>query len=427
MSYTIDTVNDHTKKLVFNFETVDLSSQIKDALNKKRKDVSLKGFRKGKAPIAMVEKLYRPQIENEALGQFVQTELYNAIKEEKLNVVGYPSFENVKYEEENNVSFEAVVEVFPEIEMKDISHLSFSSDKVEIDSEEVDKTIKGYLAQKAEMKEVEDASATLETGKHAVFNFEGIMPDGERPENMKGSDYPLEIGSGQFIPGFEEQMIGMKKSEKKNLNVTFPADYHVDELKSAEVVFEVELLEIKEQVFPEMTDELAKEFGFESIDDMDTKTKENLSTQKERQQTEKLHGEILDELINTMSFEVPAAMIANQKDYLKKDLESNLARQGFNDQMKEEYFEKWEDDLNQKAAHQVKSGLILEEFAKKYNIEVTEADVDAKLAKMAEESKMELDKIKEYYTGDMKKNLQYALREEKTFAKIKEEVTVIIA
>ncbi|OIQ16689.1 MAG: trigger factor [Bacteriovorax sp. MedPE-SWde] len=420
MAYKIEDVNGCTKKFIFSFDNLDLSEQIKIAIKDKQKSVNIKGFRKGKAPLAMVEKLYRPQVESDALNSFVQKEFFAAVDKEDVRVVGYPQFQNVDYKDQKSVSFDALVETFPEIELKDYSKLSFSKDAVTVTDEDVDAVKKNYLAPKAEMKELEDEKAKLEKGHHAVFNFEGEKEDGEKPENMKGEEYLLEIGSGQFIPGFEDGMIGMIKGEKKVLELSFPDTYHVEELKDAKVKFHVELLEIKEQVLPEFTDEAAKEMGFDSVADFQEKTNANLTQQKERQAQEKLNQEILEKLISENKFEVPSAMVAQQEDFLKKDLANNLKQQGFTEEMLSEYFTKWTEDLTAKAEFQVKSGLILDFLAKKYEVEATEADFEAKLEESAKLSGLSTDQVKEFYGKDekMKGNLMYAIREEKTFEKL---------
>lgn len=426
MSYKVEEVNGCTKKFIFSFDNLDLSEQIKVALKEKQKSVNIKGFRKGKAPLAMVEKLYRPQVESDALNSFVQKEFFAAVDKENVRVVGYPSFQNVDYKDGESVSFDALVETFPEIELKDYSKLSFSKDKVEVTDQDVEDVKKNYLAPRAEMKELEDEKAKLAKGHHAVFNFEGEKEDGEKPENMKGEEYLLEIGSGQFIPGFEDGMIGMTKGEKKTLELTFPDSYHVEELKDAKVKFHVELLEIKEQVLPEFTDELAKEMGFESIADFQEKTKANLTQQKERQSQEKLNQEILEKLIEENSFEVPQAMVAQQENFLKQDLANNLKAQGFTEEMLSEYFSKWTEDLTTKATFQVKSGLILDFLAKKYEVEATDADFDAKIEESAKLSGLSAEQVKEFYGKDekMKGNLMYAIREEKTFEKLASDLKI---
>lgn len=263
MSYSVEEVNDCTKKIVFNFETLDLTKEIGQALKEKQKNANLKGFRKGKAPLSMVEKFYGPEVESDALNRFVQNQLFEAINKEDIRVVGYPNFENMKYEAGKSVSFEAVVETFPEVALKDMSKLTFTKDAVEVTDEDVDAQRKNYLNSKAETLELEDEKAALENGHFAALNFEGELENGDKPDNMKGEDFVLEIGSGQFIPGFEEQMVGMKKGEKKTLTVTFPENYQAEDLQNADVKFHVELLEIKEKKYPDFTDELAVELGFE--------------------------------------------------------------------------------------------------------------------------------------------------------------------
>ncbi|MEE3080199.1 MAG: trigger factor [Bdellovibrionota bacterium] len=234
------------------------------------------------------------------------------------------------------------------------------------------------------------------------------------------------MGSGQFIPGFEDGMIGLKKGDKKTIELTFPADYHATELQDAKVKFHVELLEIKNKEFPEFTDEVAKEMGFESVEDFKTKSKENLTKQKERQVQEKLNQEILEKLIAENEFDVPLAMVAQQQDALKQDLANNLKQQGFTDDMLEEYFSKWSGDLVEKATFQVKSGLILDTLAKKYEIESTEEDFNAKIEESAGLSGLTADQVKDFYTRDpkIKQNLMYAIREEKTFKKLEEELNI---
>ena len=425
MSYSIENVNGCTKKLVFTFENVDLTTQIASALKEKQKNANLKGFRKGKAPISFVQQVYGAQVENDALYRFVSEEFYKAVKEEDIRAVGYPQFGNTKYEQKN-VSFEATVETFPEIEIKDYSKYSFKKEDDKITEKDIEDLKSKYLAPKAEMTEVTDEKAKLANGMFAVFNFEGEKPDGTRPENMKAEEFLLEIGSGQFIPGFEEGMIGLKKGDKKTIELTFPADYHETELRSANVKFYVEVLELKEKKVPELTDELVKEFGFESVADFNEKNKTRLETQKKREVQMKLQEEILKKLVEENDFDVPSALVTQQKQSVKEELGSNLKQQGFDDNMINTYFSKWDDDVTQKALFQVKSGLILDKLAKKFSIEATDADLDKKIDEMAGQSGMEKDQVKSYYTSNeqIKSNLMYAIREEKTFDKIISEMKV---
>jgi len=426
MSYTIENVNGCTKKLVFNFDKVDLSKEIKEALIAKQANSNLKGFRKGKAPLEMVQKLFGPQVENDALYRFISDQYYQAVKKENIRAVGYPQFGNTKYESGKTVAFEATVEIIPDFELKDYSKLTFKKESENVSDEDFETLKKNYLSQKAEIKEVTDAGHKLAKGDFAVFNFEGEKADGSKPENMKAQEYMLEIGSGQFIPGFEDGMIGLKKGDKKDIKVTFPADYHEEDLKNAPVTFHVELLEIKQKNFPEFTDELAKEFGFESVADFAAKNKERMATQKKREVAQKLQQEILEKLISENTFEVPKALIDDQKESVKQELSRTLKQQGFNDQMIGLYFERWDADVTSKAMFQVKSGLILDKLARKYNVEATESDLDAKIEEMVAQSGMKKEEISKFYKSNenIKRNLMYAIREEKTFAALTKDMKV---
>jgi len=426
MSYTIQDVNGCTKKFVFSFDKVDLTKEIKEALLAKQQNSNLKGFRKGKAPLDMVQKLFGPQIENDALYRFISEQYFEAVKKENLRAVGYPQFGNTKYESGKSVAFEATVEIFPEIKLKDYSKLTFKKDSDSVSDEDFETLKKNYLGSKAQIVEVKDEKVKLSKGQFAVFNFTGEKADGSKPENMKAEEYMLEIGSNQFIPGFEDGMLGLVKGEKKSIKVTFPADYHEADLQNAPVTFHVELLEIKERVMPDFTDELAKEFGFESVEDFTKKNKDRMAIQKKREVTMKLQQQILEKLIEENSFDVPSALVADQKESVKEELSRTLKQQGFNDQMIGLYFEKWDADVTQKATFQVKSGLILDSLAKKYKVETTEADLDAKIDEMVSQSGMKKDEIAKFYKSNenIKKNLMYAIREEKTFLELTKELKV---
>lgn len=426
MTYKVESINSCTKKLVFNIEGLDLSNEIKQALTKKQKSVNLKGFRKGKAPVAMVEKLFGPQIESDAVNNFIQAQLYSALNHEKLRVIGYPSLENMKYETGKKISFDATVEIFPDIKLKDYSKLSFKKPPTDVSEDDLKGVKTNYLNSRSQMVEVKDEKAKAKRGQFVVINFQGEKADGSRPENMKGEEFLLELGANQFIPGFEEGLEGAKKGEKKTLNLTFPADYHMSELQNAKVKFEVEVLELKEKVLPDFTDELAKEFGFESVADFDQKNKETLKSNKERQSLQDLHQQILEKLVGENQFDVPKTMMLQQENHVREDLKNNLKQQGFNDVMVEEYFDKWAADIQKKAEFQVRSGLILDSLANEYKIETSDKDFDAKIEEMAKGANVSVDEVKKYYKSNdnIKKNLMYAIREEKTFEVLKSKMKV---
>ncbi|MBL6989381.1 MAG: trigger factor [Bacteriovoracaceae bacterium] len=419
MSYTVENVNNCTKKFIFNLDTAELMVEINSALNEKKKTVQVKGFRKGKAPMSVVRDLFGGQIEEQAVNKFVQNNLFTAINENKLQVVGY-EFEKTKYDSGKELSFDAIIETMPEFEIKSMDELSFTKDKVEVTDEEVEEVKKNYLASKAEMTPVTDLNTTIENGLFGVLNFQGIMENGDAPENMKGQEYLLEIGAGQFVPGLEEGIVGMKQGEARDIKVTFPSDYGAEHLRNADVTFKVELVEIKQKNFPELTDELAKEFEFESVEDFNNKNREQLLTQNEKKSAQKLHHDIITKLVAENSFDVPKALIKQQKDALMQDMLKPLSQQGFTDEMIKEYMDKWGDELDDKAAFQVRSGLILGQLAKQYEIESTEADFDAKMKETAQMMGKDFEEVKKTYTSmpNFKNQLMNGILEEKVFSKL---------
>jgi trigger factor len=426
MNYTVQSINSCTKKLVFDIGSIDLTDRIRVALENKQKESNLKGFRKGKAPMDMINKLYGAEAQYEAINAFIQDEVYSAFEKEKIEVVGQPSFSNTKYEaEKKKISFEVVVEIFPQVKLKDFSGMKFTNELVMVTDDEVNNLKKSNMEGHAKMESRSEDTA-LEKGLFAVMNFEGVKENGERPKEMKGDGVLLEIGGQRFIPGFEEGMVGMKKGEKRELHLTFPADYRVEDLKNSKVTFHVEVTDVQQKKMPEWTDEVAKEWGFASCEDFMSKTRENLQHQKERQAKEKLHEQVLKTLVDNNNFDIPSSFIERQREHLQKDVTNALKQQGFTDSMVKEYFEKWAADLDAKASHQVRSGLILDKLAADFKIEATEADFEKKVEEMSKHTGMEPEKVRAYYKehAEAKRHMLFGIREEKTFEKILEQVKV---
>jgi trigger factor len=426
MSYSIENVDGCTKKIVFNFLDLDLGPQIEKSLKETQKKVSLKGFREGKAPLEMVKNLYAPQIESDALNNFIQDELFKTLQKENLNPIGQPSFENVKFDKNKSISFDVVVELFPEFELKDYSKLSFKKEASEVTAKELEEAKNQVLEAKSEIVPVGDSKMKLAMGHHAIFNFEGVRANGDRPENMKGLDFDLVIGSNRFIPGFEDGMIGMITGEKKNIEVTFPADYQEESLRSEKVTFEVELLEIKEKKYPEITPELLKDLGVASLEELNERNKERILMQKEMQVKEKLKTEIMKKLTEENDFAVPKSLVQRQYEMLKKDVHDNLGKQGHSHDKVHEIIQGWEADLLKRAEEQVRGSLILDTLAKKFGVEIGEADIDTQMESIAKSYGIPTEEIKKFYASNeqAKRNMVFSLREEKTFNKLMSELKI---
>ncbi|MDB9786603.1 trigger factor [Bacteriovoracaceae bacterium] len=420
MTYTIENISNCQKKIVFSYDEVDFVDEIKTELLKQQKDAVIKGFRKGKAPLSMIEKIYRPQIEGDLLNKFISDEFRKTVEKEKLNMVGRPDIGKVEYDSLKKINFEALVEVFPEFSLNKLENVNFSKDDVYVTDEEVDQVKNHMIDSKANLVGITDNSIAIENDLQAVMNFKGTRADGSAPPEMEGKEFVLEVGSKRFIPGFEEQLIGMKISEKKTIKVTFPEDYHQKDLCGEEVSFEVEILEIKKLERPDFTDEFVKDFSFSSVEDFLEKTKKNLMERKEKESTTKLHQEVLEKLVEKNKFDVPSSLIGMQENALKEDLASHLKGQGFNEDMLKSYYEKWGEGLQEKALFQVRSALILEKLADENKIEATEDDFVQKMEEAGKSQLEDVDKLKKYYeeNADVKAKLMYGIREEKTIQKV---------
>ena len=427
MSYTLEDVSGCSKKIVFQIGEVDISSDLNTALEQKRKSVSLKGFRKGKAPLPVVDQLYGKEIEGQILQKFISNKLFEALQKEKIKAVAPPLFQSFEYKaDEKEVHFVAIVEHLPLLQIKDVSHLSFTRGNASVSDDKVNEAIRNQLDGRAEMVEVSDG--VLEKGHHAVINFEGRDTDGQEIENAKGEEFLLEIGSNAFIPGFEDGLVGMKAGETRDITLKFPSNYHQEKLKDADVIFTVELLEIKTKKIPELTDDVAKELDFKSKEEMEKLTRQRLTYEQERKVKEKLHQDILNKLIEENSFDVPQSVLDEQEKAVQENLSRAMTAQKMSDAQVKQYFQKWGDEVKKKALFQVRTGLILQQLGEDYSIKVTQEDLDEKYKEMAMQSQMSFEEVREHYAKneEVVKNLRYALREEKCFEEICRRANVTI-
>ncbi len=426
MDYKIEDINECTKKFIFNFTDLNMDSEINEEVLKIQKSANLKGFRKGKAPLDLIKKTYNHKIQANAIDSYIRNRFLDAINKEKLKVVGYPKFENLKYEPNKLISFDALVEVFPVFSLKDISNISIKKKKAKVSKDEVDRLVKSYLESKSVMQEIKNENHTIVNGNFVVINYNGKRDDGKQLDGMSDNDSLLEVGSKRFIQGFEENLIGMKKGDKKSFDVKFPDDYFNNELKSRGATFEVEILEIKEKTYPKLTDSLATELDFKSKDDLLKESENRLLEQKNVEVENDLKQQLLDKIIADNNFSIPTTMVDKQKEYLKKDMENLLTRQGFNNDMIDDYFKKWGEDLDKKAENQVRVGLILNYISNKYDISVQEEDINKKLSSISKKSNLSLEKVREYYLEkpDIKRNFLASLKEEIIFNKMFEMVNI---
>lgn len=385
------------------FTTEEWKEAQEKALNKLAKNVKIDGFRKGRAPVKMVKaRIGKAAILEEATDIILQKNYSTIILDNDIQPVGQPEVKITDLSEEV-LKLTVTAPVAPEVTLGEYKGLEIKKTAVRVTKKEIEEKIKNYQEQFAELVVKEDGE--VENGDTAVIDFEGFKDD-VAFEGGKGENYPLEIGSGSFIPGFEEQLIGMKIDEEKEINVTFPEDYQAEDLAGQAVVFKVKVHEIKSKVLPEIDDELAKDVnidGVETLEDLQTYTKEQIRIQKQNQAETEFSNKIVKKVIENTPVDIPDVMVENEINLMLREIEQNLAQQGMNLELFQKMTGKTLDDIKneirEQAEERVKFNLILTEIAKVEGIEVTDEEVDEEIKQIASYYGKEVDEIKEIFGG----------------------------
>lgn len=292
-----------------------------------------------------------------------------------------------------------------EVKLGQYKGLEVKKTGVKVTKKEIEAELKNYQNQFAELLIKEEG--TVENGDTAVIDYEGFK-DGVAFEGGKDQNHPLEIGSGQFIPGFEEQLIGMGIDEEKDIQVTFPKDYHAADLAGAEVVFKVKVHEIKTKVLPEIDDELAKDVnidGVETLADLEVYTKEQIRNRKQNEAERKFNDDLFDAVIASTPLEIPEAMIETETQNMMREVEQNLSQQGMTLELFQQFTGKTAEDMKnemrEQAEKRVKYSLIISQIAKEENIEVTDEELDDEIKEIATYYNREFDEVKKLFEGQL--------------------------
>lgn len=375
-----------------------VNQALDQAFQKIVKQINVPGFRKGKVPRKIFEKRFGVEaLYQDALEILVPEEYSKAVDETGIFPVDYPEIGELDgFEKDKDFTFTATVTVKPEPKLGEYKGLEVKKLSTEVTDEEVEEQIQNLLNRKAEYEIKEDEP--IVEGDIAVIDFEGFIGD-EAFEGGKGEDYPLEIGSGQFIPGFEEQLVGLKAGESKDIQVTFPEEYHAEELAGKDATFKVTVKEVKTKVLPELNDEFAKEADpeVESVEELRNKIKERLAEQKKNEAESTLRDELVEKAAENAEMEIPEAMIHNEIHRMIDEFAQRLQMQGMSLDLYYQFSGQTEEDLHEQfredAETRVRISLTLEAIAKAENIEVTQEDIDKELEKMADQFKMDKEKI----------------------------------
>ncbi|HLR03749.1 MAG TPA: trigger factor [Virgibacillus sp.] len=400
--------------LTFTVSPEDFDGALDKAFKKVVKDVQVPGFRKGKVPRKIfegkfgVESLYQDAVD------IVLPDAYRqAVEETEIVPVDQPEVDIEQIEQGKELVFTAEVTVKPEVELGEYKGLEVEEETVEVTDEDVEHELEHLRENHAEL--IVKENGEVEEGDTVVIDFEGFK-DGEAFEGGKGDNYSLEIGSGQFIPGFEEKLVGRKAGEEADIDITFPEEYHAEDLAGEDVTFKVTIHEVKTKELPELDDEFAKDVDdeIETLEELRTKKKDELTKQKEQDADNQMRESLVNQASENASVDIPEAMVNTEVEQMVKEFEQRLQQQGmtmemyyqFSGQDEAAFKEQMKDD----AEKRVKTNLTLEAIFEKENLEVTDEEVENEISKMAEMYNVEVDQIKQMLGGNtdmMKEDLKF--------------------
>ena len=412
MSLQVENMEKNMAKLTIEVSAEELEKAIQGAYLKQRNKISVPGFRKGKVPRQMIEKMYGVGIFYEdAANALIPTAYGKAYDECELDIVSQPKVEVVQLEKGKPFIFTAEVAVKPEVTLGEYKGLSVDKVSNRVTAKEIDAKLEEEQKKNARTVVVEDRA--VQDGDEVVLDFEGFV-DGVAFEGGKGENYPLTIGSGSFIPGFEEQLIGAEAEKEVEVNVTFPEEYHSEDLAGKAAVFKCTVHEIKAKELPELDDEFAAEVSeFDTLDAYKADIKAKIKEQKIADGNRKKEDQAVEKAVANATMEIPEAMIDTQVNQMAQDFAQRIQQQGLS---MEQYFqftgmtaESMMEELRPQAVKRIETRLVLEAIAKAENIEITDERIDEELAKVAEAYKMEVEKLKEFMGENEKEQMKMDL------------------
>jgi len=353
-----------------------ITSEVTKRLKKVAKTAKIKGFRKGKVPMPVIKQNYGEAVKHEVIGDVMQKSYAEAIQQQDIVPAGNPSIDADEYKDGESFTYKATIEVYPEVELADLSNIKVEKLDAEIQESDVDMIIDNMRSQKANWETVNRVSRKAD---RVVIDFEGKV-DGEVFEGGKAENTPVVIGEGRMLPDFESGVVGLKAGETKDIEVGFPEDYHAENLKGKTATFEISVISVEEKVLPTIDEEFAKEFGVESgdVDQLRTEVRENMQKELENTIEAKLKDQVMDAILINNEIDVPEALVGQEIHNLQHDW---MQRMGLpNDHSYHPPAEQFTED----AKKRVRLGLLLGELVKQEDIKVEDADLDAQLDKLTD-------------------------------------------
>ena len=405
MSYTVENLEKSMAKITITVDADAFEEAMVKSYNKNKKNISIQGFRKGKAPRKMVEKLYGPEVFYEDAANFAIPDAYEeAAKESGLEIVSRPAIDVVEIEKGKDFVFTATVAVKPEVTLGDYKGIEVEKKTVKVMAVDVNAEIDKVREQNSRMITVENRG--IKKDDTAVIDFEGFV-DGEPFQGGKGEDYSLVIGSHSFIDTFEDQLVGKKAGEEVDVNVTFPEEYHEASLKGKPALFKVTVKEIKKKELPKLDDEFASEVSeFETLKEYKASVKKNLTERRKEEAKREKENEVVEKVVENITVELPGPMVDEQTQQMIQEFAGRLSSQGLSFdqymQMTGMTVDALMGQMKPEAEKRIRTRLALEAIVDAEKIKATAKDIDKEIENMANMYQMEVDKIKEMI-GDAEK------------------------
>ena len=410
MSLQVENLEHNMAKLTITVSAEEVEKALQAAYLKQRSKISLPGFRKGKVPRQMIEKMYGPEVFYDEAANHMISEAYGKAYDEcELEIASQPTIDVVQLEKGKDFIFTAEVAVKPEVKLGEYKGLKVDKVSTRVMQKEVDEEIEKERERNARTVEVTDRA--VQDKDIVTLDFEGFV-DGVAFEGGKGENYPLTIGSGAFIPGFEEQLIGAEIDKETEVKVTFPEEYQAKELAGKEAVFKCTVHEIKAKELPELDDEFASEVSeeAETLEDYKAEVKAKIKERKENEGKEKKENQAVEQAVANAEIDLPAPMVDLQAKQMADDFARRIMQQGMS---VEQYFqftglneEKMMEELKPQAEKRIRTRLVLEAIVAAENIEVSDERLDEELQKMADSDQMEVEKLKEFMGENEKKQMK---------------------
>lgn len=417
---SIEDISSVKRKMLFEIPWADVKKELDKAYHVIGKKAKVKGFRPGKTPRKVLEMYYKNQAEEEAVSILVGESYADAVKENRISVVDNPVIDQKGIELNKNFKYTATVEIEPVFEPKDYIGLEVEKEEYEVKDEDVEARLEQLRQMYSTLESIEDNRGIIE-GDFVNIDFEGKV-DGKTSKKLTSKNYMLEIGSKIFVPGFEDQLIGVNKGESKEIKVRFPDDYPSKNVAGKDGIFSVSVNDIKEKRLPDLDENFIKNFdAYDKLEDLKKDIRESLVKENETRINADLKNMIIDRLLENNEFEIPSVFVNRQIDYMALGARQRMINDGMNPEKAAEISSNLHDRFKSEAEKIVKTSLLIHKIAEKESITVDEKDIEVKLRELARKLAQDYESLKaSYETNNLKEHLKNEILEQKTLDFLKE-------